>query len=76
MSDKPRFYVQRDEDHWLVIDRNIRDDCPILSDWGTQAEAEAEIQRIQKEYEDLWHNLKWALDLLPNVPMDQRGFGV
>ena len=69
---KSPYYVQRDGDRWLVISRAVKDDCPIMADFATAAEAYDYIAQIYREVREN-HGIDWGV---PDVPLDQRGFGV
>jgi len=48
---------------WLIISRDIKDDCPIIDDFATEDEAQADLARIERE--------RGAME----VPLSRRGFG-
>jgi len=62
------YYIQKDPtvNRWLIISRDIRDDCPIVEDFATEAEAQIELTKIERE--------RGALGI--EVPLASRGFGV
>jgi len=64
------YYIQKDtpSNRWLIISRAIRDDCPIVADFATEAEAQAELGKIEWEHVVAHHGSE--------VPFSQRGFGI
>ena len=68
MANSP-YYIHRSsaDDRWYIISDAIRDDCPIIDDFASEAAARKALAEIERERDEL---------LGPNVPLPERGFGV
>lgn len=86
-----RVRVHKHDDRWVVVDHGITGDCPILSDWGSAAEAAAEVNRLLRVGLQQVLKARGAVpaeavrrllqprhsdDELADVPLSERGFGV
>lgn len=47
MSDSPRYFVRKHQDHWRVLDRGFRP-ADLCSTWLSKADAQTEAERLNE----------------------------
>lgn len=64
---KSPYRIQQYDGRWMIISEAIKDDCPIVDDFATYEEAVKALAGIERER---------RYYMAPEIPLEQRGFGV